>query len=224
MPPGMVPGPAPHRKSDAHLGSFFFSPLAYRQAERFPSLDGLRCLSIVPVIWHHATPGPLPGVLGKGPVGVDLFFAISGFLITTLMLRERDAAGRYRSAASTRAARCASSRSTTRCSASTWRAPGSCLPPRPERAHFFVQPAVLGDVHGELVRRFRRPAPRPLRLRLVARHRGAVLSGVAVDRARDARRFGLPVAAAIVLLVADQSVEHGLLPERAAAGEPGAAR
>jgi peptidoglycan/LPS O-acetylase OafA/YrhL len=59
----------------------------------FPSLDGLRALSIVPVLWHHATPRPYPGVLGRGPIGVDLFFAISGFLITTLLLREREAWG-----------------------------------------------------------------------------------------------------------------------------------
>lgn len=54
-----------------------------------PGLDGLRCLAILPVIWHHSTPRLLPGVLGKGAVGVDLFFALSGFLITTLLLRER---------------------------------------------------------------------------------------------------------------------------------------
>lgn len=54
-----------------------------------PGLDGLRGLAILPVIWHHATPRLLPGVLGKGAVGVDLFFALSGFLITTLLLRER---------------------------------------------------------------------------------------------------------------------------------------
>jgi len=55
----------------------------------FPLLDGLRAFAILPVIWHHATPGPLPGVLGRGPLGVDLFFVLSGFLITTLLLRER---------------------------------------------------------------------------------------------------------------------------------------
>src|SRR5512133_1592378 len=60
----------------------------------FPSLDGLRALSIVPVVWHHSTPRPYSGWLGRGPIGVDLFFAISGFLITTLLLRERAARGR----------------------------------------------------------------------------------------------------------------------------------
>lgn len=59
----------------------------------FPSLDGLRALSIIPVVWHHATPYPLPGVFGRGGIGVDLFFAISGFLITTLLLRERQTFG-----------------------------------------------------------------------------------------------------------------------------------
>jgi len=66
----------------------------YLAQRHFGSLDGLRCLSIVPVIWHHATPRPLPGIWGKGPAGVDLFFCISGFLITTLLLRERAREGR----------------------------------------------------------------------------------------------------------------------------------
>lgn len=66
----------------------------YRETRHFASLDGLRCLSIVPVIWHHSTPRPLSGLLGKGPAGVDLFFCISGFLITTLLLREKARTGR----------------------------------------------------------------------------------------------------------------------------------
>lgn len=66
----------------------------YLTTRHFASLDGLRCLSILPVIWHHSTPRPLPGFLGKGPAGVDLFFCISGFLITTLLLRERANTGR----------------------------------------------------------------------------------------------------------------------------------
>ncbi len=67
---------------------------AYLRVGHFPSLDGLRGVAIIPVVWHHCTTRPLDGVLGRGPLGVDLFFAISGFLITTLLLRERDASGR----------------------------------------------------------------------------------------------------------------------------------
>jgi peptidoglycan/LPS O-acetylase OafA/YrhL len=63
-------------------------------SRHLPGLDGLRCLAILPVIWHHATPRLLPGVGGKGAVGVDLFFALSGFLITTLLLRELREHGR----------------------------------------------------------------------------------------------------------------------------------
>src|SRR4051812_26046578 len=66
---------------------------AYLGTAHFASLDGLRFLSIAPVVWHHCTSGPLPGVLGKGPIGVELFFAISGFLITTRLIREQRARG-----------------------------------------------------------------------------------------------------------------------------------
>lgn len=61
----------------------------YLATRWFTSLDGLRCVSILPVIWHHSTPRPLPGLAGKGPAGVDLFFCISGYLITTLLVREK---------------------------------------------------------------------------------------------------------------------------------------
>ena len=58
----------------------------------FPPLDGLRCLSIIGVIGFHAL-GIADPVFGRGSVGVELFFVISGFLITTLLLREKDRNG-----------------------------------------------------------------------------------------------------------------------------------
>jgi peptidoglycan/LPS O-acetylase OafA/YrhL len=61
----------------------------------FGSLDGLRAISVMAVIWHHAG-GPLPvdwPMIEAGYHGVTLFFAISGFLITTLLLRERERTG-----------------------------------------------------------------------------------------------------------------------------------
>jgi peptidoglycan/LPS O-acetylase OafA/YrhL len=59
----------------------------------YPSLDGLRCLAILPIVWHHATTQEYAGALGRGPLGVDLFFALSGFLITSLLLSEQRGLG-----------------------------------------------------------------------------------------------------------------------------------
>ncbi len=61
----------------------------------FPLLDGLRCLSIVAVVWFHAA-GTIyhhSELLSRGYLGVSLFFVISGFLITTLLLREQSGTG-----------------------------------------------------------------------------------------------------------------------------------
>lgn len=50
-------------------------------------IDGLRAVAVVPVILFHAGVGAFAG----GFVGVDVFFVISGYLITTLILAEREA-------------------------------------------------------------------------------------------------------------------------------------
>ena len=49
-----------------------------------PDIDGLRCCAILPVVAYHAG---APGVTG-GFVGVDIFFVISGFLITSLVKQQ----------------------------------------------------------------------------------------------------------------------------------------
>jgi len=51
-----------------------------------PDVEGLRALAIVAVVLYHAG---VPHVTG-GYVGVDVFFVISGFVITGLLLRERN--------------------------------------------------------------------------------------------------------------------------------------
>ncbi|WP_300453414.1 acyltransferase family protein [Accumulibacter sp.] len=55
-----------------------------------PEIDGLRALAVLPVILFHAG---IPG-FGGGYVGVDIFFVISGFLITSIILAERQS-GRF---------------------------------------------------------------------------------------------------------------------------------
>ena len=61
---------------------------------RFGALDGLRALSVIAVVWHHTSGTPGPAISGKGYEGVDFFFAISGFLITTLLVREQNSTAR----------------------------------------------------------------------------------------------------------------------------------
>ena len=61
-----------------------------RQDAFQPEIQGLRAISVLTVIWAHAG---LPGLPG-GFTGVDVFFVISGFLITRLLLKEMEATGR----------------------------------------------------------------------------------------------------------------------------------
>jgi peptidoglycan/LPS O-acetylase OafA/YrhL len=49
-----------------------------------PDIDGIRAIAILAVIGGHAASEFLPG----GFVGVDIFFVISGFLITRIILNE----------------------------------------------------------------------------------------------------------------------------------------
>lgn len=55
-----------------------------------PDIDGLRAIAVILVIAYHAA---LPGITG-GFVGVDVFFVISGFLITRLLYEELAATSR----------------------------------------------------------------------------------------------------------------------------------
>jgi peptidoglycan/LPS O-acetylase OafA/YrhL len=54
-----------------------------------PGLDGLRALAVIAVIVYHADSRWLSG----GFLGVEVFFVISGYLITLLLLAERERTG-----------------------------------------------------------------------------------------------------------------------------------
>lgn len=77
-----------------------------RERYYVPALDGLRFFAFLLVFFHHAAPNRLPDpqappdwqywwhalVMG-GAFGVPIFFALSGYLLTTLLIREREATG-----------------------------------------------------------------------------------------------------------------------------------
>ncbi len=185
------------------------SHAAYLAAKRFPSLDGLRCLSIVPVVWHHATLGPLPGLLGKGPVGVDLFFALSGFLITTLLLREQSATGTLDIARfyARRAFRILPLYYGTLL-LYTLRAL-FLLPDSPSRAHFWKSLPAFATFTTNWLVDF--DVPHPVMFAFawsLATEEQFYLLWPLVARA--ARTSLLPVATATLLLLGDQAAEHGL--------------
>ena len=48
-----------------------------------PDIDGLRALAVMSVLVFHVDPALLPG----GFLGVDIFFVISGYLISLILFR-----------------------------------------------------------------------------------------------------------------------------------------
>lgn len=93
--------PSPYPRPSSGCGSTTY----------MPTVDGLRGVAILLVLWYHApflfrdlpefsaqqSPWAMLGVFGRmslgGWIGVDLFFVISGFLITSILIRLRDGGG-----------------------------------------------------------------------------------------------------------------------------------
>jgi peptidoglycan/LPS O-acetylase OafA/YrhL len=79
-----APGPAPAR-ADGPLSGYL------------PTLDGWRAVAVAMVVVYHALWESAPGAISEvklGFLGVDVFFALSGFLICTRLLQERREQGR----------------------------------------------------------------------------------------------------------------------------------
>ena len=97
LPAARRPSPALPRPIDPGRGTPTpqAPPLAPSHApphgrRHWSGLDGLRALAVLAVIGYHAGIAWVPG----GFLGVDLFFVVSGFLITSLLIAELDATGR----------------------------------------------------------------------------------------------------------------------------------
>jgi peptidoglycan/LPS O-acetylase OafA/YrhL len=58
--------------------------------QRIPELDGVRAVAVLLVMLFHIAYPAMPG----GWVGVDIFFVLSGFLITSILLNEHEATRR----------------------------------------------------------------------------------------------------------------------------------
>jgi peptidoglycan/LPS O-acetylase OafA/YrhL len=89
-----------------------------RTSHHIPALDGLRAFAVTGVLfchvsntwdWEQVAPSPLSQpvsvICGWGWVGVDLFFVLSGFLITGLLYEAKGGAGYFRNFYARRALR-----------------------------------------------------------------------------------------------------------------------
>ena len=100
-----------------------------------PGLDGLRAVAIVAVMVYHADPSWLPG----GFLGVEVFFVISGYLITLLLIGEHE---RYGSGAGRPVLRPAGPAA----------AAGAVHDARPaDGVHRGVPPDALGQLRGDVI-------------------------------------------------------------------------
>jgi peptidoglycan/LPS O-acetylase OafA/YrhL len=77
------------------------TPLSVSKPKRILELDGLRAFAILPVILHHCHPtdgffGSLAFFCHAGWMGVDLFFVLSGYLISGILLDTVDRPHYYR--------------------------------------------------------------------------------------------------------------------------------
>ena len=98
----MPVSPALHSADGIHPGRAIAVTVAGREGAglrgptgHVPALDGVRGIAIAMVLLHHCG---WPRVFGEGGwIGVDLFFVLSGYLITGILADTRESVGRGRS-------------------------------------------------------------------------------------------------------------------------------
>ncbi len=68
----------------------------FQESKHFALLDGIRAMAILAVLWHHSAGQSFFqwALLERGYLGVDLFFVLSGFLITHLLIKEKRIKGK----------------------------------------------------------------------------------------------------------------------------------
>jgi peptidoglycan/LPS O-acetylase OafA/YrhL len=81
---------ARHQPAHLRFRSISSRDTSGRSTGFLPHIEGLRGIAVLAVLWFHIR---LP-VAGGGFTGVDVFFVVSGFLITGLLLREHAMTGR----------------------------------------------------------------------------------------------------------------------------------
>jgi peptidoglycan/LPS O-acetylase OafA/YrhL len=90
---GSAEGPGSEGPGGGHRHNAPESTTAVPKLGHVAALDGLRGLAFLTVLAYHLRPGQLPGA---GYIGVDVFFGLSGFLVTTLLIQRLGPAARHR--------------------------------------------------------------------------------------------------------------------------------
>ena len=84
-----LPEKLPEKPPEMPPGQVIEKPRGTGRLPRIPALDGIRAVAVIAVLLFHAGVSWMPG----GSFGVDVFFVLSGFLITALLVGERDRSG-----------------------------------------------------------------------------------------------------------------------------------
>ncbi len=80
------------RRSDLHGTSVEIERKNVGERRYITGFDGLRVMALLGVIFYHLMPFTVPG----GYLGVPIFFAVSGYLITDIFIQEWDRTGKIK--------------------------------------------------------------------------------------------------------------------------------